>query len=120
MVDLPGYGYAAVPGRVRSTWPAMIEGYLVERANLNMIMALIDAEVGPTALDMQMLEWLRFNELPFTIVATKHDKVRATKRPRRKAELTAGVGHAPVMWVSAAKGTGIEELRAAVTRWLAL
>src|SRR5690606_26011244 len=82
LVDLPGYGYAAAPGRVRSTWPEMIEGYLLEREQLAMVMVLVDGEIGPTKLDVQMLEWLRAHEVPHTVVATKHDKVKSSQRDR--------------------------------------
>ena len=78
VVDLPGYGYAAVPGRVRATWQPMIEDYLTERETLAMILVLVDGEIGPTKLDVQMLDWVRANDLPFTVVATKHDKVKSS------------------------------------------
>ena len=55
VVDLPGYGYAAVPGREQATWQAMIEGYLLEREPLALVFVLVDGEIGPTKLDLQML-----------------------------------------------------------------
>ena len=84
VMDLPGYGYAAVPGRVRSGWQQMIEGYLLERESLAMLMVLVDGEIGPTKLDLQMLDWLRANEIPHTVVATKLDKIRPSKSPGRR------------------------------------
>src|SRR6478735_3307127 len=48
VLDLPGYGFANAPASVRATWPEMIEGYLLGRQNLRAVVALIDAEVGPT------------------------------------------------------------------------
>jgi GTP-binding protein len=119
LVDLPGYGYAAVSKGTRQRWGRAIEAYLLEREALNMVVVLVDAEVGPTPLDVAMLDWLRSHELPFTIVATKHDKVRAAARSRRKRELVEGCGAGAVRWVSAAKGTGIPELRGVVRGWLA-
>ena len=62
VVDLPGYGYAKASKTVRQGWPAMIEGYLLERENLAMVFVLVDGEIGPTKLDVQMLEWLRYND----------------------------------------------------------
>lgn len=116
VVDLPGYGYAAVPGRVKQNWQAMIEGYLLDREPLVQTFILVDGEVGPTALDRQMLEWARASGVAHTVVATKIDKVKSSKRQTRKRELAEGcmleVGD--VIWVSAAKGTGIDALRAAV------
>jgi GTP-binding protein len=99
----------------------MIEGYLLERDELAMVMVLVDGEIGPTKLDVQMLEWIRAHERPHTVVATKHDKVRSAHRARRRGELAAGCQLEPgdVVWVSAAKGTGIDDLRALVRVWLA-
>jgi GTP-binding protein len=120
LVDLPGYGYAAVSGSVRAGWGLMIEGYLLGREELQMVLVLVDAEVGPTKLDVQMLDWLRSHDLPHTVVATKHDKVKASKRAKRKRELIEGCDVAPrdVSWVSSAKGTGVAELRGRVRSWL--
>ncbi len=64
IVDLPGYGFATGPARERETWQAMVEGYLTGRKSLRMVFVLVDAEVGPTKLDHQMLDWLRSVDLP--------------------------------------------------------
>ena len=120
IMDLPGYGFASAPKHIRDGWQEMIEGYLLERENLEMIIVLVDGEIGPTKLDTQMLVWLRSCSLPHTVVATKHDKVKASKRDKRKRELAAGCDLEPrdVVWVSAAKGTGINRLRGLVLAWL--
>jgi GTP-binding protein len=120
VVDLPGYGYAAVPGRVRATWGAMIEGYLLRREPLRQVLLLVDGEIGPAKLDLAMLAWARDHELPFSVVATKADKVKPSRRAARQADLAAGCEVAPgdVLWVSAAKGAGIDALRARVLAWL--
>ena len=114
VVDLPGYGYAAVPGRVKAGWEKMIVSYLLERESLVEVLVLVDGEIGPTKLDVQMLEHLRYNDVPFQVVATKHDKVKSSKRESRKRDLAAGCGVAQrdVMWVSADSGVGIDALRA--------
>lgn len=114
VVDLPGYGYAAVPGRVKAGWEKMIVSYLLERESLVEVLVLVDGEIGPTKLDVQMLEHLRYNDVPFCVVATKHDKVKSAKRETRKRDLAAGCGVAQrdVMWVSADTGVGIDALRA--------
>jgi len=116
VVDLPGYGYAKASKTVRRGWPAMIEGYLLERENLAMVFVLVDGEIGPTKLDVQMLEWLRYNGVPHTVVATKMDKVKSSKRATRRKELAAGclLDLGDIVWVSATKGDGIETVRALV------
>lgn len=116
VVDLPGYGFAKVPGRERAGWQAMIEGYLLERAPLQLVMVLVDGEIGPTKLDAQMLTWLRANEIPHAVVATKSDKVRPSKRGGRRQQLAAacGLDEGDVFWVSASKRTGLEVLEQTV------
>jgi GTP-binding protein len=121
LVDLPGYGYAAVPGRVQATWQAMIEGYLLDRPSLVQVFVLVDGEIGPTKLDLQMLDWLRANELPHTVVATKLDKVKPSKRPGRKRDLAQAcrLEQGDVLWTSASKRDGLDELREVVATHLA-
>ncbi len=115
----PGYGYAKASKTVRRGWPAMIEGYLLERENLAMVFVLVDGEIGPTKLDVQMLEWLRYNGVPHTVVATKMDKVKSSKRATRRKELAAGclLDLGDIVWVSATKGDGIDTLRSLVRTW---
>ena len=120
LVDCPGYGYAQASKSLRASWQQLAERYLLEREELTMILVLVDGEIGPTPLDVQMLEWCRANTLPHTVVATKHDKVKSAKRDKRKRELAAGCQLDPtdVVWVSAHKGVNIDRLRDLVRLWL--
>jgi GTP-binding protein len=120
LVDLPGYGYAKVSARDRAAWERRMHAYLRTRAPLVMTLLLVDGEVGPTRLDQQMLTWLREHEVPFTVVATKHDKVTSSRRNRRKRDLAAGceVDPGQVVWVSAARNVNIDRLRDLVRGWL--
>ena len=113
IVDLPGYGYAAGPRAESDTWQAMIEGYLLGRPTLRMVFVLVDAEVGPTKLDLQMLEWLHHVRMPHRIVATKADQVKPGRQVARRRDVAAALGLAPdaVAWVSSKKGKGLTELR---------
>jgi len=122
IVDCPGYGYASAPARVREGWQRMVETYLLEREQLTMVAMLVDGEIGPTKLDIEMLAWLRANDVPHSVVATKHDKVKAAQRDKRKRDLAAACMLEPgdVIWVSAAKGTGKDRLLGLVHTWLAL
>jgi GTP-binding protein len=122
IVDLPGYGYAAGPAAERATWQKMVEGYLTGRATLRMVFVLVDAEVGPTKLDHQMIEWLRVEGLPHRIVATKADQVKPSKALKQRKDVAADLGlHAnDIAWVSAEKGTGISDLRREVADLLGL
>jgi GTP-binding protein len=120
IVDCPGYGYAEVSKSTRSSWQAMIERYLLEREPLTMVATLVDGEIGPTRLDLQLLDWLRDNNVPHSVVATKHDKVKSSQRGRRAKDVAAAckLAVSDVTWVSATKGTGIERLRDLMNLWL--
>lgn len=119
-VDLPGYGYSKAPKAVSSTWGPMIEGYLLEREGLRRTLVLVDGEIGPTKLDVAMLEWLRHHDLPHSVVATKHDKVKSSARDKRRRVLAEGCDVDPreVTWVSAAKNVNLDLLRTRIDHWL--
>ena len=114
VVDLPGYGYAKVPGREKAKWQPMIEGYLTRRDALRLLVVLVDGEIGPTPIDQQMLQWVRAETIPHVIVATKADKVRPSKREGRRQQVARGcmLDDGDIFWVSSTKGDGIAELRA--------
>jgi GTP-binding protein len=80
-VDLPGYGYAKVPEQIRSSWGKLIEQYLKGRENLCLAVQLIDSRHDATELDMMMVGWLEYYEIPFTVVLTKADKLPRSKMP---------------------------------------
>lgn len=122
VMDLPGYGYAKVPAHIQAEWQQMIETYLLERDNLTMVMVLVDGLVGPTALDVAMLEWLRAEQLPHTVIATKHDKVKSSQRQKRKRELAekCQLEIQDVVWVSAAKRTNLDAVANLMKMWLDL
>ena len=120
LVDLPGFGYAKAGKQEQERWARMIENYLIERETLDSVLLLVDGLIGPTDLDIQSLEWFEHIELPVRIVATKHDKVKSSVLGARKRDLAAGCGveAAEIRWVSAAKGTGIPELRDEIRSFL--
>lgn len=113
IVDLPGYGYAAGPKADSQAWQGMIEGYLTGRKSLRMVFVLVDAEVGPTKLDHQMVDWLGSTDLPYRIVATKADQVKPSRQlaQRRDVAATLRLQAGDIAWVSSLKGTGMADLR---------
>jgi len=121
LVDLPGYGYAAVPGREKAGWQAMIEQYLLQREPLELVIVLVDGEIGPTPLDEQMLTWLQANAVPYQVVATKTDKVKPSRRAGRRQQLARAcrLDEGDVIWVSSRTGAGIERLQAHIGTLLA-
>jgi len=122
IVDLPGYGFATGPVAEKAKWQAMIEGYLTGRRTLRMVYVLVDAEVGPTKLDHQMIDWLRHSEIPCRIVATKCDKVKPSRQLAQRRDVAASLMLQPndIAWVSSSKGTGMTELRMEVAGLLNL
>jgi GTP-binding protein len=73
--DLPGYGYARVPRAISRTWPEFIDPYLAERPTLSLCLCLVDANIPPQPSDTQMIQYLRLNNRPLLVVATKADRV---------------------------------------------
>jgi len=122
IVDLPGYGFAAGPKAEKDTWQEMIEGYLTSRKSLCMVFVLVDAEIGPTKLDHQMVEWLRSSDIPCRIVATKADQVKPSRQLAQRRDVAANLGLdiQDIAWVSSLKGTGLMELRQEIAAILAL
>jgi GTP-binding protein len=114
LVDLPGYGFAKGPAAERAGWGEMIEGYLTGRPGLRMVFVLIDAKVGATELDRQMVVWLNGARLPWRAVATKADQVKPSKAPvlRRDAARALGLRPEELAWVSSSERLGVKELRA--------
>ena len=75
IADLPGYGFAKASGDERRRWAGMIEGYLSGSENLRYVLLLVDVRHEPTDEDRQMAEYLRHYGIPFSVIATKADKL---------------------------------------------
>jgi len=78
LVDLPGYGYAKVPVRMREKWIKSTEEYILKRENLVSLFVLIDTRHKPQKSDVEFMEFLGLNGVPFARVFTKSDKLPAT------------------------------------------
>ena len=83
LVDVPGYGYAAVSEEIRQKFGKMIEEYLENRENLERVFLLIDFRIKPTQDDLLMYNFLNYHNLPVTIIATKVDKVSKNDREKQ-------------------------------------
>ena len=116
VVDLPGYGFAKVSKAEKKRWADLIDGYFDDDRRFALVVSLIDIRHDPSALDRNMVEFLKESELPFAIALTKADKLSNQKAlSQRKAickALKIGKGSdVPVVLTSAESGRGIEELR---------
>ena len=82
LVDLPGYGFARAPKSEQDKWAQMIEGYLTGSQQLKHVFHLVDIRHAPTREDQMMTEYLRHYDIPFTVIATKADKLSKAQRSR--------------------------------------
>lgn len=75
LVDLPGYGFAKTSKKSREQWGQMIHQYLMKRKNLRCTFLLVDIRLEPQKIDLDFIEWMGINQLPFVIIFTKSDKL---------------------------------------------
>jgi GTP-binding protein len=75
LVDLPGYGYAKVPIKLREKWVRATENYILKRENLVLLFVLLDIRHKPQPSDLEFMEFLGNNQIPFARVFTKSDKI---------------------------------------------
>ena len=112
-VDLPGYGFAKVPLKVKDEWGKALIEYLETRRTLELVVLLVDSRHEPSGLDLEMLELLDEVERPVLVVATKADKLKQGERAKLVRQLRAGLGldsDAEVVAVSAETGMGLKDL----------
>ena len=91
LVDLPGYGFAQVSQQEKKRWTGMIEGYFNDTANLRRVFLLVDLRHEPTGEDVMMANYLRALGVPFTVVATKADKLSGAQKGRSVPAICRGL-----------------------------
>ena len=122
LVDLPGYGYANAPLAKVERWQELLHQYLAGRVTLARAFVLIDARHGVKKVDHEIMNLLDRAAVSFQVVLTKADKPKAGELTRVieavKQDLTRHPAAYPeIIVTSAAKGTGIETLRAAIAEF---
>lgn len=95
LVDLPGYGYAKVPQRVKATWGKMIETYLQQRQWLRAVVHIVDVRHAPTPQDRQLRDWLIHYGIEIITVATKADKLKRAQRAKQMDTVRRALDMAP-------------------------
>ncbi|QQS41769.1 MAG: YihA family ribosome biogenesis GTP-binding protein [Acidobacteriota bacterium] len=105
-VDLPGYGFARVPKKMRQDWGKMAEDYLAKRKELVLSIQLVDARHTPTTLDRQLYEWLTFHRKNSLVVATKADKLSNNKLNKSLDEIRRLMPGCRVLPYSSVTGKG--------------
>jgi GTP-binding protein len=119
LVDLPGYGFANAPVKVKERWQQLLKAYLAGRPSLRRAFVLIDARHGVKAVDEEILTLLDRSALTFQAVLTKADKVKAAERDKVLAQVRAALAKHPaafpeIVVTSSEKGWGIDTLRAVI------
>jgi GTP-binding protein len=122
LVDLPGYGFAKVPEKVKAEWVRLIEDYLQQRRSLRGLVLLMDVRHPLQDFDRMMIDWATTADMPVHILLTKADKLK--KGPAKstlmkiQGELAAHAGLVSVQLFSALKHSGHEALRTVLDAWL--
>jgi GTP-binding protein len=124
LVDMPGYGYAAVEKAKVASWNALMRDFLRGRARLARVYVLIDARRGVKDIDAEMLDLLDRSAVSYQIVLTKRDELKTSEREQALAAAQAALARRPaafpeLVFTSSRTGDGIAELRGAIARLLA-
>lgn len=120
LVDLPGYGFARVPDRVREDWRTLIDGYFSRRRSVEGLMLTADIRRGLKDSDETMLAMAAELGIPVAILLTKSDKLSRGQAATQTLEVRKAAGDAAVIPFSALKGAGVEEARRQLLEWLGL
>ena len=123
LVDLPGYGWAKVSKTARRQWGRMTEEYLLHRKQLFNLFVLIDSRIPPQKIDLEFIDWLGINQIPFSLIFTKADKQSHNKTQQAiaafKREMSQTWEFFPPLFVSSAVDqTGQEEILAYIEELL--
>ncbi len=121
LVDLPGYGFAKVPDKVKRDWSRALERYLHERQSLQGLILLMDIRHPLTDFDQQMLHWSLHANMPVHILLTKADKLKHGAAQNVLLKVQRELADLPMVSVqlfSALKGTGLAEAQEVLDQWL--
>lgn len=112
LIDLPGYGFSLAGKEKHKLWAGLIEDYFLYSKKLKRVFVLVDIRIEPTDLDKQMINFLYFHQIPFTIVATKSDKIAKSKVFMRIKEISAclKLGQGNVIAYSSVSGEGKDKI----------
>lgn len=113
-VDLPGYGYAKVSHSEKIRWAELMESYFSSDRDLRLVVQLMDMRHAPGKQDIEMIEYMRANDIPFIVALTKCDKLNKGERLKQLEEICGVLskyGNISVVPFSALKGDGVDELR---------
>ena len=112
LVDLPGYGFAKVDKKEKQRWGTMMQDYFTQSEALKHVLCLVDIRHEPTADDMTMNRFLRETGIPFTVIATKADKISRGARSKNLAPICRALLVLPweIICFSGEDGTGRDQV----------
>ena len=123
LVDLPGYGYAKVSKVEKLRWAELVEGYFAAGRNIALVVQIVDMRHKPTADDMNMINFLYENAIPFIVVMTKSDKLNKGEYAAQMEQMSAIMSDYPNVGLypfSALRGDGAEAVTDAIQAHLNL
>lgn len=110
LVDVPGYGFANRSKDMKALFGNYIDSYLNNNENIKMCFLLVDTKVGPTADDVLMYEYLKYLDLPITVISTKCDKIGKTLYFRHEKNIKVKLPDSNVIMTSSNTKYGIDKL----------
>lgn len=122
LADLPGYGFAKVSKAEKLSWAKLLDEFFAEKSRISHVFSLMDLRHEPTADDRDMVAYLNVEIIPFTVVATKADKIAKSKIKPAVRSLAACVGLAEgnVIAVSSVDGRGRDDVLACIENVISL
>ena len=120
ILDLPGYGFAKVPAKTQAAWAEQMQHYLASRKCLTGLMLITDIRRDTRPIDLDLIAWCQDNNIPFSIVLNKADKLSKNKACAVKNKLlsTLSVTKEQVIICSCLKKTGIDVIISQLNMWL--
>lgn len=106
LADLPGYGFARVSKGEKEKWAKTLNAFFADKEKISHVFMLVDSRHDPTEDDVQMIEFLHYHTIPFTIVLTKADKLSKMKLKEHIKAIAADLYLAPANLIATSSETG--------------
>lgn len=116
LVDLPGYGFARVTDKEKEAWKEIIEHYLTSSRSLKHVFLMVDIRLDPGQSDLQLADYLRYYHIPFSVIATKADKLSRMNRLKAASTIKKAFPDVEkVIIASSLDGMGREDVLAEIS-----
>lgn len=115
LVDVPGYGFANRSKEMKDVFGKYIDNYLLNNKNIKMCFLLVDTKIGPTEDDVLMYNYLKYLQLPITVISTKADKIGKTLLLRHEKNIKTKLLDANIIMTSSNSKYGLDKLKSYFT-----